>query len=71
MIYRCLKGNFFLVKLEDLPTFEWSMNYCDNKGIFHNDIKFITSFFLLNILKWNMQLEFYCSHMIFCFHRQL
>ena len=71
MIHRCLKGNFFLVKLEDLPTLEWFINYCDNKGIFHNDIKFITSFFLLNILKWNMQLELYCSHMIFCFRCQL
>ena len=71
MIHRYLKGNFFLLKLKDLPTLERSMNYGDNKGIFHNDIKFITSFFLLNILKWNMQLELYCSHMIFCFRCQL
>ena len=71
MTHRYLKGNFFLLKLEDLPTLEWSMNYYDNKGIFNNDIKFITSFFLLNILKWNMQLKLYCSLMIFCFHCQL
>ena len=34
----------FLLKLNDLPTLQQSMNYCDTKGIFHKDIELIIFF---------------------------
>ena len=51
MTHRYLKGNFFLLKLDDLPTLQQFMNYCDTKGIFHKDINFIIFFIPIKYFK--------------------
>ena len=34
----------FLLKLDDIPTLQQFMNYCDTKSIFHKDSNFIIFF---------------------------
>ena len=51
MTHRYLKGNFFLLKLDYLPTLQQFMNYCDTKGIFHKDINFIIFFIPIKYFK--------------------
>ena len=40
-----------MLKLDDLPTLEQFMNYCNTKDIFHKDINFIIFFIPIKYFK--------------------